>query len=962
MAFSPVLPLLLLAFTSFVPAMAGLHWRAAVKVLEDERRPGRSSTDAIIPLYRNAIRSCGQAGKWQRAVSLLRLAEDDHLPPDSYCYAQAMSACRRAGQWPLTLRLLADLRGSGAPADPFTTSNAIAACERIGDWKRALSILRELDSTSLVCHNAAISACAGSGQWQEALELLTELEIATRLDAQPNVRSYSAAMTACTRAGQWQRALELWARMKERGVRADGVAYGAAVSACAEGAQASRALRLVSDMRRDRVHADVAVYNAAITACARARAWSPARKLLKDMSKWGVRPNLVTYNAALAAAAAARQWRSALGLLRTMGRQEIAPDVASFGAAIAACERSRQWRAALDLLSEAKAAGMVDLTAYNSCISAAARGAGWAAALQLVREAEAAGLRPGARSYGPVLIAASRSAEWRLALEIVSELAEREPGGAVMDAFAGSAVIAALGRQKQWRRAVEMVSLIDQPNAACFTAAAAACGRCRQSDEALHLLARMDECSIVPDGRALQTVAWAAARGGQWASAIATLRRLRSPDGAPLEPAEFLGVALSVCEGEAATFALLQTAREQGVSVDPLTLYQVLLEGWQGGTAGGPSVIALSLLRGLAEGRLPPHGDLRAWNLLCELALERPASEDEECRGDEVGWEATWEGAGEDAAVMEEAGWEAEEVEGAVVTAVEEAAEGAEGEAEEEAAAEEAEEEAAAEEAEEEAVAEEAEEEAEEAAAEVVLLRPLAMGAWEVEARLEAIAAEMIDAEHASEMGDQVMRYVDRTIEDAETLIDRAYRAAVNARALDARIGYAKESRGLQAGSLRAGPRTVEGGGEQERQAELKVDLHGYSVALARAAMRHVLRELQREYAAAAKLPATMQKAVESRATDEQPTFKEATKEKAMEEEEAMEEERLLEERALVVITGRGLGSGTNGPQLRDTVLSLLGDLSPPILAKGVPGNEGRVRVDGASLLHWLRVATHPYK
>ena len=80
------------------------------------------ATEAIMPLYRNAIRSCGKAGKWQRAVSLLRQLSEDDLAPDSYCYAQAMSACRRAGQWPLTLRLLADLGGSGAAADPFTTS------------------------------------------------------------------------------------------------------------------------------------------------------------------------------------------------------------------------------------------------------------------------------------------------------------------------------------------------------------------------------------------------------------------------------------------------------------------------------------------------------------------------------------------------------------------------------------------------------------------------------------------------------------------------------------------------------------------------------------------------------------------------------------------------------------------------------------------------------------------------
>ena len=117
----------------------------------------------------------------------------------------------------------------------------------------------------------------------------------------------------------------------------------------------------------------------------------------------------------------------------------------------------------------------------------------------------------------------------------------------------------------------------------------------------------MDAMGIVPDGRALQTVAWAAARGGEWTEALVTLRRLRSAGGQPLAPAEFLGVALSVCESIEATFALLRAAAADGIEVDPLTYYTAVVQGWQGATALPPAETAVAMLRGLADGTCPSH-------------------------------------------------------------------------------------------------------------------------------------------------------------------------------------------------------------------------------------------------------------------------------------------------------------------------------------------------------------------
>ena len=93
------------------------------------------------------------------------------------------------------------------------------------------------------------------------------------------------------------------------------------------------------------------------------------------------------------------------------------------------------------------------------------------------------------------------------------------------------------------------------------------------------------------------------------------------------------------------------------------------------------------------------------------------------------------------------------------------------------------------------------------------------------------------------------------------------------------------------------------------------LDLHGYSVPLARAAMRHVLISELLDH----------------------------------------EIDRAGPDSDLLVITGRGKGSGEEGAVLGPAVLRMLSEeAEPPIAAYSVPGNEGRVRIDRESLRQWL--------
>ena len=61
-----------------------------------------------------------------------------------------------------------------------------------------------------------------------------------------------------------------------------------------------------------------------------------------------------------------------------------------------------------------------------------------------------------------------------------------------------------------------------------------------------------------------------------------------------------------------------------------------------------------------------------------------------------------------------------------------------------------------------------------------------------------------------------------------------------------------------------------------------------------------------------------------------------------------------VERDGLTIITGRGLGSSAEavlGPSVR---AMLREEMSPPIDATVMPGNDGRLRIDGDGLRQWL--------
>jgi DNA-nicking Smr family endonuclease len=347
---------------------------------------------------------------------------------------------------------------------------------------------------------------------------------------------------------------------------------------------------------------------------------------------------------------------------------------------------------------------------------------------------------------------------------------------------------------------------------------------------------------------------------------------------------------------------MLRTARDDGLDIDAFTFYSAVLQGWQGASAA-PADAAASMLRGLGSGELPLTSDLRAWNLLCETALDDQSDALVALRGDdEDEAAAAWfDGPEMEEAMVEEATAEEVVVEEVMV---------------EDAMVEEVE-------------AEEVEAGARAQKAEADKVETADIGAVGAEAEAAAEVAAAAAAEAAAEAAHSA----------TVSLIDGAYRRAVAEGAL---------AHWVADGSA--------------------LDLHGFSVPMARAAMRHMMSELllgsgpvesgerlAEPEGGAAEGGATEGGATEGGVAEGGAAEGGAAEGGAVErEEELAEREERLGEAGLLVITGRGKGSGLDAV-LGPAVLHMLAhEAHPPIPAAMVPGNDGRLRIDGAGLRNWV--------
>lgn len=73
--------------------------------------------------YSSAISACGDGGRWEHAVSLLREMQAKALvDPTVICYNSAITACGKSGAWRNAVAILRELHSAGVSATPNTRS------------------------------------------------------------------------------------------------------------------------------------------------------------------------------------------------------------------------------------------------------------------------------------------------------------------------------------------------------------------------------------------------------------------------------------------------------------------------------------------------------------------------------------------------------------------------------------------------------------------------------------------------------------------------------------------------------------------------------------------------------------------------------------------------------------------------------------------------------------------------
>jgi len=131
---------------------ANLHRRAGdlaevLKILEDMKQ--NKSSSGIAPdvvTYSTALAACGEAGKWEKALSLLKEMSSLGVQPNVVAYTAAISACGKGGQAAFALGLFQEMKMNNVALNVQCCNTLLWALSKGGDWRQCLLLLEEMES------------------------------------------------------------------------------------------------------------------------------------------------------------------------------------------------------------------------------------------------------------------------------------------------------------------------------------------------------------------------------------------------------------------------------------------------------------------------------------------------------------------------------------------------------------------------------------------------------------------------------------------------------------------------------------------------------------------------------------------------------------------------------------------------------------------------------------------------
>lgn len=516
------------------------------------------------PVYHAALQACGRSvtrpsnhghphdnhlnNTWQVALQLfweLKRDKRSQQQPNAQTYTILVKVLAQHKQVRVALSLLQDVlvppRSSHTAMAPKSTSltnspqlwgAALYACAQAGDYSQAMRLLQTMDSISQVQVNvqhvgALLAALAKSKQDDLAWHILWNGMVAQEtvsLPCGPPLNNTTLVLPP---------------------VAPDLVAVNTVLDACSKADNYGRAKELLERLRAGQIvnangspmKPDVISYNTVLSACKDSLEAKLIVQEMRDSRRYrygAVPPTSITYTHAITACRKTEipDVAAALFLLDRARNDGVEPNVFMYSAAIWTAERAGDCEVALRLLEEMQSNQIFpNVVSYNGVISALAVNGRVEDALALWEEMKEKGIKPNKTTFQRLASSIRRAGDdldktstlERIVGKMNQAELETRSGGAVLEAL-----IRQYGSDSRYEDASRVFEMIQGPSDSyCQRAILYACSASvpPRWEEALSILHTSDivEESKLPgkvDIRALSYAMLACAKADEWEEAL----------------------------------------------------------------------------------------------------------------------------------------------------------------------------------------------------------------------------------------------------------------------------------------------------------------------------------------------------------------------------------------------------------------------------------------------------------
>ncbi|OLQ04394.1 Pentatricopeptide repeat-containing protein [Symbiodinium microadriaticum] len=167
------LPRDLVTMNTSLRAMVGAaKWRQALMLLKQMV----NSTKVDVVSFTEGIAACGAVARWQQAMSLLLLADEQMVAHDSHSYNSAIAACDGASCWTIALLLADDMRRRQIQQNLVSMNSSISAASNAAAWPVVAALFEKLPHMLLrpddITYGSVINAFQKAARWQMALHFM----------------------------------------------------------------------------------------------------------------------------------------------------------------------------------------------------------------------------------------------------------------------------------------------------------------------------------------------------------------------------------------------------------------------------------------------------------------------------------------------------------------------------------------------------------------------------------------------------------------------------------------------------------------------------------------------------------------------------------------------------------------------------------------------------------------------